>query len=209
MRATRRQHRRVLPLHPSAPGLPGASIRGELHERYPPPSRCWSHRSRRSGFAPALPASVQEAQVSKLFIKSALAVNTNIGTVTLPLHRGTSSGHTVWYVITESSDKEDAQRRGVNFSERMAHALGTKAVQRAHFVGGHIDFPGTVDFSPTRVVVPGPKGFPPAKFAPGAVGDAKYSPLATTDGRVVLNATQVANSSGKDCSRHCWVKAIR
>jgi hypothetical protein len=46
------------------------------------------------------------------------------------------------------------------------------------------------------VVVPGPNGFPPERFRPGAVGDADYSPLITTNGRTVLNASQVANSSG-------------
>lgn len=144
-------------------------------------------------FAP-LPASASE---TKIFIKSAVAVNTRAGTVTLPLHRGSSAGRVVWYVITESSNKKDAERRGINFSEPLGNALGTRAVQRARVVHGVIDFPGTVDFSPTRVVVPGPDGFPPTRFAPGAVGDAKYSPLVTTDGRTVLNATQVANSSGR------------
>ena len=57
-------------------------------------------------------------------------------------------------------------------------------------------FSGTVDFSPERVVVPGPKGFPPERFRPGAIGDADYSPLITTNGSTVLNALQVANSPG-------------
>ena len=57
-------------------------------------------------------------------------------------------------------------------------------------------FSGTVDFGPQRVVVPGPNGFPPERFRPGAVGDADYSPLITTNGRTVLNASRVANSSG-------------
>lgn len=143
---------------------------------------------------PALPAS---ADARKVFITSAISINTRSGTVTLPLHRGTSGGRTVWYVITESSNKEDARRRGVNFAPPLVHALGTRAVQRAKIVHGVIDFPGTVDFAPKRVVVPGPTGFPPAEYAPGAFGDAKYSPLITTDGRIVLNATQVANSSGR------------
>jgi hypothetical protein len=55
--------------------------------------------------------------------------------------------------------------------------------------------------------VPGPNGFPPAAFAPGAQGDSKYSPLvqivAAADGDgslpksgLVLNAPQVANETG-------------
>lgn len=144
--------------------------------------------------APALPASAADR---KLFITSATAVDIGAGTVTLPLHRGTSSGRTVWFVVTESSNRNDAQRRGVNFSGPLGHVLGTRAVQRARVMHGVVDFPGTVNFAPKRVVVPGPAGFPPTKYAPGAVGDAKYSPLITTDGRTVLNATQVANSSGR------------
>ena len=58
-------------------------------------------------------------------------------------------------------------------------------------------FPGTVDFKPVRSVTPGPDGFPPTKAAPGAIGDAAYSPLVTTDGKIVLNATQVANNTGQ------------
>lgn len=144
--------------------------------------------------APAVPASAGDRT---LFITSAVAVNTSTGTVTLPLHRGMSSGRTVWYVVTESSDRDDAERRGVNFSGPMRHVLGTRAVQKTRLVHGVVDFPGTVNFAPKRVVVPGPKGFPPRKYAPGAVGDKNYSPLITTDGRTVLNATQVANSSGR------------
>ncbi len=57
-------------------------------------------------------------------------------------------------------------------------------------------FSGTVDFSPERVGVPGSNRFPSERFRPGAIGDADYSPLITTNGRTVLNVSQVANSSG-------------
>ena len=76
-------------------------------------------------------------------------------------------------------------------------------------------FEGTVDFGLRHVLVPGPDGFPPADFAPGAEGDAKYSPLVhivaarDKDGDkddkghgigLVLNAPQVANETGKSGS---------
>lgn len=103
----------------------------------------------------------------------------------------------MWYVVTESSDEDEAERRGVNHSEKLANAVGTKAVQRARRVNGMLDFPGTVDFSLTRRVVPNPTtGFPPLVAQAGAKGDALYSPLVTTDGRTVINATMVANASG-------------
>ena len=142
--------------------------------------------------APTL-ASASEAEV---FLTSTISVNTQDGTVTLPLQKGTHDGATVWYVVTESSSRADAERRGVNYAPKLANALGTKAVQSARKVGGQLAFSGTVDFSPERVVVPGPTAFPPTEVHAGAVGDANYSPLVSADGRTVLNATQVANASG-------------
>ena len=142
------------------------------------------------------------------------ALNIDIAheTVTLPLHTGaTLKGRTIWYVVTESSDQADAKRRGVNYSNKMLNALGTAAVQKVHYNGdGTLIFEGTVDFGLTPVLVPGPDGFPPAEFAPGAAGDAKYSPLVhivaagnkdgDTDVGLVLNAPQVANETGKSGS---------
>ena len=129
-------------------------------------------------------------------LPSAIELNRQAGTVTLPLFKGKHDGQTVWYIVTESSNKDDAERRGVNHAAKLTNALGTKAVQRARVVDSVVRFSGTVDFSPELVVVPGPNGFPPERFRPGAVGDADYSPLITTNGRTVLNASQVANSSG-------------
>src|SRR5437867_1849787 len=140
----------------------------------------------------------------KVFLASAKNVNTagfnanaTTASLTLPLFEGrTAAGATTWYVVTESSNKDDAERRGVNWSPKLAHALRTAAVQTVTFTGGLVKFAGTVDFSPTRVVVGGPNGFPPTTANPGSIGDASYSPLITTGNRVVLNAPQVANTTG-------------
>ena len=146
----------------------------------------------------AIPASGQEktggggADV----LPSVIELDRNAGTVTLPLFKGEHDGRKVWYIVTESSNKDDAERRSVNHAAKLTNALGTEAVQRARLVDGVVRFSGTVDFGPQRVVVPGPNGFPPERFRPGAVGDADYSPLITTNGRTVLNASQVANRSG-------------
>ena len=142
------------------------------------------------------PAQAASGSVDRLFLESALAVDTASGTVTLPLLEGRHDGAVVWYVVTESSDGADADRRGVNRSSALRNALGTRAVQTARVRDGLLDFTGTVDFAPERVVVPGPDAFPPARVQAGAVGDADYSPLVTTDGRTVLNASHVANASG-------------
>ncbi len=109
----------------------------------------------------AIPASAGGAEV---FLDSAMALDRREGTITLPLHRGRHDGATVWYVVTESSNRDDAERRGVNHAEKLTNALGTAAVQAARRVRGALVFTGTVDFGPERVVVPGqaPDFFPPA-----------------------------------------------
>ena len=136
---------------------------------------------------------------TELFITSATNLDLVNATVTLPLFKGRSaSGDIVWYVVTESSNRDDARARGVNPAPKLANALGTKAVQKVTVArNGMVRFAGTVDFSPTRVVVPSiPNGFPPITAEPGALGDAAYSPLITRDNKIVLNASQVANSTG-------------
>lgn len=147
--------------------------------------------------APASADSRQE--VKEKFIKTATSLDLREGTITMPLLRGrTADGGNTWYVLTESSDEGDAQRRGINPAPKLANALGTAAVQHVTRSNGIVRFAGTVDFSPTRVVVPSkPNGFPPDVAKPGAVGDAKYSPLITTGNGIVYNASQVMNATGR------------
>jgi hypothetical protein len=113
-----------------------------------------------------------------------------------PLQRGTSKGKTVWYVVTDSSNKADAVARHVNFAPKLANAIGTPGVQTVSMTGGVIDFPATVDFTPKRERQPGPKGFPPAKASPPSMGNPGYSPLIKLPSGIVINAPQVANDTG-------------
>ena len=132
-------------------------------------------------------------------ITSAISVNPLAETVTLPLFQGTSGGQTVWYIITDSSDQNDASARGVNFAPKLANALGTRAVQTATVTNGVVNFPGTVAFGLNRVVIPGPPGneFAGGTFHQGAQGDANYSPLFTTGNGIVLMASHMANNTGR------------
>ena len=120
------------------------------------------------------------------------------GLVTLPMFVGKHDGEDVYYIILDASDRDVAEQElGVNFAPIMANALGTAAVQKVNVRNGVVRFKGTVDFSPERVVVPNPTtAFPPDVAIPGSVGDADYSPLITTGDGVVINAPQIANSSG-------------
>jgi hypothetical protein len=131
----------------------------------------------------------------QLFVRS--AVENPDGTATLPLYRGTSQGRWVWYIILDSSDGADADKLGVNRSQKLANARGTSAVQKIKVVNGVIDFPHSVNFAPVRVVVPGPNGFPPAKAEPSAIGEYGYSPLIEMPDGTIRNATQIANETGQ------------
>lgn len=140
-----------------------------------------------------------------------LASATNIDTVNadavLPLYRGVdTNGNSVYYIITESNNVDESVRLGVNWTPKLVHAMNTKAVQTATITKGGranpnnfpvLRFPGNVDFSPSRKVVPGADLFPldPSSVA-GSVGDAIYSPLVTYDGKTVYNASHLANKTG-------------
>ena len=121
-------------------------------------------------------------------------------TVTLPLHRGTSNGQTVFYIVLDTSNGALSSALGVNTSQKLANAANTSAVQKvmASSLSGSINFPGTVDFSPVRQVTPNTQtGFPPSVANPGAVADALYSPLIQLLDGTVVNAPHVANTSGQ------------
>ena len=136
---------------------------------------------------------------SGLFVSS--AVEHGDGTVTLPLYHGTSAGRDVWFVVLDASSGSVADRLGVNRAPKLANAAGTAAVQEPadatleRVMSGTIDFPGTVDFGHGRQVVG--TGFPPTTAEPGPVGDALYSPLIRLRDGTVLNAPQVANTTGQ------------
>jgi hypothetical protein len=143
------------------------------------------------------PASASSGGGSTLFITS--AVEHPNGTVTLPLHQGLSHGQPVYYVVLDASDGSVAALMGINTSQKLANAAGTQAVEKVTVNrDGTIVFPATVNFNPTLgfTLIPGPTGFPPAAASPPAVGDPGYSPLIEMPDGVVLNAPQVANSTG-------------
>jgi len=109
------------------------------------------------------------------------------------------------YVITEASDRGLARLLGVIFSPRMADAIGSNGEQTSQWTDdGRLIFEGSVDFSPTRSLVPGPASadglllaFPPAEVNPGAIADANWSSYVVLPGtEVIINAQLVANSTG-------------
>ena len=143
------------------------------------------------------PSSVEPELIGPHQLLTAGTVDLDKGTVKLPLYKGTMAGtdKTVWYVLTDTSDKGQADALGLNYSAKLQFAATCKAARNGFFANdGSVVFEqGTVDFAPARVVTPGdqPNPFPPKAFEPGAVGDADYSPLVRLGG-IIYNAPIVA-----------------
>jgi hypothetical protein len=151
-----------------------------------------------------------------LTLPSALQVDLSADTARLPLYPGTAPvpgqpGQTerVWFILMDASDAGAAKDLGVNYAPKLANiAIGDPAAVQTvtlesptpaqnRFGPAVVDFQGAPDFSPTRVAVPGPNGFPLANFAPGAVAGAGYSPFIKIAGSTtVYNAPIVATGDG-------------
>lgn len=145
------------------------------------------------------PSEAQRELIGPYKLLRAGTVDTNAGTVTLPLYRGQlASGENVWYVLTDTNDKANAEALGLNFSAKLSYANVGKAVRVAQLQPDtSLTFEsGTVDFSPELKLVAGdaPNFFPPKEFEPGSIGDENYSPLVRVEnaGNTIYNAPIVA-----------------
>lgn len=153
----------------------------------------------------SFPALSGQLDKSKLTITSALSVNLDQNVARLPLFKGTYNGARVWFVRTDVSDSATAAALGINFAPRLANAGApvcpacVQTVQTADPMLGRapVQFAGTVDFSPMRVLTPGPTGFPPLAAQPGSVAGPGYSDLVRIGtSPVVFNAPIVATGNG-------------
>lgn len=145
-----------------------------------------------------------------LTLGSAIHVNLSTETVRLPLYQGKGpDGQAAWFVLLDASDSGLAHDLGVNYAPKLANiGIGcatcvqsvtqeSPAPAQNKFGQAVVDFSGVPDFSPTRIAVPGPKGFPLASFQPGAVAGANYSPFIRIAGSpVIYNAPIVATGTG-------------
>ncbi len=132
----------------------------------------------------------------QLFMASALE-GSDFRTVTLPIFEGRALGETFWYVVTESSDQFDAAKRQVNFAPKLGNLRGSSAVQQAKMVDGKLEVSASVDFGASWFLNPGSSVIPPENYEPGSVARAQYSPLIQLPNGIILNASQVANQTGK------------
>jgi len=141
--------------------------------------------------------------------ESAIQVDLSNETVRLPLYKGEAYGKTAWFVLLDASDAGLAHDLGVNYAPKLANiGIGCPACVQTvtidsptpaqnPFGPALVHFQGAPDFSPTRIAVPGPNGFPLAQFQPGAVAGPGYSPFIRFAGSpVVYNAPIVATGDG-------------
>ena len=147
---------------------------------------------------------VSDVPKSKLTMQSVMRVDLTKNIATVPLHKGTYNGATVWYVLMDVSDANLARDLGLNFAPRLANADNgcpacVQTVKSADPVLGrsNVEFAGTVDFSPSRVLTPSATGFPPLMAAPGSVAGRGYSDLVRVEGSAaVFNAPIIATGEG-------------
>jgi len=144
-----------------------------------------------------------------LTLESAIQVDLSQETVRLPLYKGEANGKTAWFILLDASDVGLAHDLGVNYAPKLANiaiscsacvqtvTLDSPTPAQNPFGQALVHFKGAPDFSPTRIAVPGPNGFPLAKFQPGAVAGPGYSPFIQIAGSpVVYNAPIVATGDG-------------
>ncbi len=128
------------------------------------------------------PSGVQKELVGPVQLLRSGELDIEAGTITLPLYRGQmDDGALVWYVLTDTTDKANADALGLNHSGKLNYADVEGGVRVATLEQDlSLTFEsGTVDFAPELRVQPGEgeKAFPPAVAEPGSVGDDAYTPL--------------------------------
>jgi hypothetical protein len=148
-------------------------------------------------FGPA-PSTVQKELVGPLQLLRSGSIDMNESTITLPLYQGhiRESGERVWYILTDTTDRGNADALGLNWSPKLAYsAPGARVATLASNATPEFHS-GTIDFSPEHRVTPGNSSnpFPPSEAQPGAIGDSDYSPLVLIEnaGGHIYNAPIVA-----------------
>jgi hypothetical protein len=107
------------------------------------------------------------------------------------------AGSKVWYIITDTSDKEEAEALGLLFSAKLKYTTASQRTAHLDRDRSLVFKQGTVDFAPERRVEPGTgvDAFPPRVAEPGSRGSSDYSPLVKVKNlKTVYNAPIVAGN---------------
>jgi hypothetical protein len=147
------------------------------------------------------PSQVDKRLVGPVQLLRSGELNLEDLTITLPLYEGRVGNQTVWFVITDTTDVQNADALGILPAFKLEYADVGRAVREGEIrKDGVVEFSrGTVNFAPARQLVPGnePHPFPPRVFRPGSEGDRYYSPLVRLEnaGDHIYNAPIVATGS--------------
>jgi hypothetical protein len=152
-------------------------------------------------------ADMQYLPADHLVLKNARDVDLKAGTVVIPIHRGVANGETVWYIITDVSDYGIAHDLNALYAPKLVNmAINCPECVQTVTLGkptgkfnneAIVHFEGAPDFSATRAYRPSATGFPPVAAAPGAVGDAHYSPFVRLAGsNIIYNMPIIATGNG-------------
>jgi hypothetical protein len=164
-------------------------------------------------FGPS-PSMVKPELIGPYQLLKAGKVDLDAGTITLPLYEGLvkiNGGKTtknVWYILTDTDDKGNADQLGLNYSPKLTYSsVGARNATLLKNTTWLFDA-GTVDFKPVHVLTPNtpPNAFPPKAFQAGSVGDNDYSPLVRVwnAGDHIYNAPIVAfNVDAKTLNAFC------
>jgi hypothetical protein len=149
------------------------------------------------------PSEVKDELIGPHELLRAGEYDLDAGTVELPLYRGTVDGDTVWYILTDTSDRDEADSLGLNFSPKLKYGDVEFGAREGTLVSENsIAFEqGTVDFGPEHEVAPGEgaDAFPPSTAEPGSVGSDDYSPLVkVTNTNTVYNAPIISSASDEE-----------
>lgn len=221
------------------PGSPNALLPGEVDDddfRPAPPSIGADVPV--TYFGPA-PSSVNPNLIGPLQLLTAGVIDAEASpaaTITLPLYtgrlvnHGPRNGEIFYYIVTDTSDSENANALGLNFSAKLnfaslppeatKHFMSTSVRDGFYDADGILNVKGGfVDFSPERVVSPGSTNTTGTNnllgsltFQAGSVGsdvghaDGFYSPLVMIEnaGNHVYNAPVVSsNATPAQLSAYC------
>ncbi len=152
-----------------------------------------------------MPVEVEKSLVGPIKLLKAGKVDEQAGTVQLPLYQGRmKDGKKVWYVLTDTTDKANADALGLNFSSKLCYANMGKACRVATLEKDAtlVFDSGTVDFKPEHKLTPGEgaHAFPPKEAQPGSMGDSAYTPLVRIQnaGNHIYNAPMIAFNVNAD-----------
>lgn len=89
-------------------------------------------------FGPA-PSQVNPSFIGPLQLLRSGTVDINASNVTLPLYKGRMvTGQTVWYVITDTTDKGNAEALGLNWSPKLTYSdLGARKISQVNIESYH------------------------------------------------------------------------